>query len=263
MRFLLLLIVFFAVDSAVLPLATHTGVVGGLLFGLAGAALALILYRFLVGRFEHRPATEVARHDRGLRNGVLIGIGMVTATMALIAFFDGYRPDGWGSVGGLLAALGIMAAAAVIEEILFRAVLFRYVEGWTNTWIALAVSAVVFGGLHLLNPDATVVGALSVTAAGTMLAAAYVRTRNLWLPIGLHFGWNFAESGIFGATVSGSGEGRGGLLRSSFDGPAWLTGGAFGPEASVPAILVCGIAVWLLLRRRSTVDAPVDQGQRR
>jgi membrane protease YdiL (CAAX protease family) len=250
LRFVLLLIVFFGLDAAVMAVVTHTGVVGALLFGAAGAVLAVLLYVFVIRRFEHRPVTELSPEGRwrGLRTGTLIGIGLFTVAILLMAIFGAYRLDGWGSVGGFLGAAGLMAAAAVLEEILFRGVLFRYVEGWTGTRWALVVSAAVFGLLHLVNPGATIGGALAVMVAGTMLAGAYVKTRSLWLPIGLHFGWNFAESGIFGTTVSGSAGDHGGLLRATFDGPAVLTGGSFGPEASLLAILVVAAAAAYFLR---------------
>ncbi len=112
-----------------------------------------------------------------------------------------------------------MASVAVIEEILFRGVLFRLVEQMTGTVGAMVVSALVFGGLHLLNSP-NLWGALAIAIqGGLMLAAVYAATRSLWLPIGLHFGWNFAESGIFGTTVSGSDNSGGGIFSSVLDGP--------------------------------------------
>src|SRR5581483_7760086 len=81
--------------------------------------------------------------------------------------------------------------------------------------------------------------------AGILLAAAYLLTRSLWLPIGLHFGWNFTEGGIFGAAVSGNGAK--GLINTSLSGPQLLSGGAFGPEASVAAVGVCLVAAVVML----------------
>jgi hypothetical protein len=100
--------------------------------------------------------------------------------------------------------------------------------------------------LHAGNHGATTASTLAIALeAGILLAAAYVLTRSLWLPIGLHFGWNFTEGGIFGAAVSG-GKSHG-LIATSFSGPDWLTGGAFGPEASVPAVVLCVITAMILL----------------
>src|SRR5206468_8601734 len=137
----------------------------------------------------------------------------------------------------------------------FRGILFRIVEAGLGSWLGLLVSAAVFGLAHLANPGSNVIGAASIIIeAGILLAAAYMFTRRLWLPIGLHFAWNFTEAGIFGADVSG--RHIGGLLRSTLTGPAWLTGGAFGPEASVVAVVLClavGVAFIVAAVRRGLV----------
>src|SRR6185312_21790 len=134
---------------------------------------------------------------------------------------------GVGSPTGAVGLFGFMAAAAVTEELLFRGVLFRIVEERFGTWVALTSTGVVFGAQHLSNAHATVWGAIAIALeAGGMLAAAYAATRNLWVPIGLHFAWNFAEGGIFGTDVSGQ-SGAGGLLHGELSGPAPLTGGEF------------------------------------
>jgi membrane protease YdiL (CAAX protease family) len=107
--------------------------------------------------------------------------------------------------------------------------------------------------MHLVNPDATLWGATAIAIeAGFMLAACYAATRNLWVPIGLHFGWNFALGGISGATVSGNGESKG-LLDATFSGSTLVTGGDFGPEGSLYT-LAAGVALtvvfmWLAHRR--------------
>lgn len=80
-----------------------------------------------------------------------------------------------------------------------------------------------------------------------MAGAAYAATRALWLPIGIRLGWNFAEGGSFGVTVSGS-HGTEGLLKGTVSGSTVLIGGNFGPEANLVAILICGIPMVLFLR---------------
>jgi membrane protease YdiL (CAAX protease family) len=121
-----------------------------------------------------------------------------------------------------------------------------------GTLVALVVSAAIFGLLHAANPGASLVSSASIALeAGVLLGLAYALTRSLWLPIGLHFGWNFTEGGIFGAAVSG-GQSHG-LVKAAVVGPDLLTGGAFGPEASVVAVvlsLVVSAAMgWLVVRR--------------
>jgi uncharacterized protein len=223
--------------------------------GLLTAALAVLGYAWVVRRTEHRAPTEVARSGAAGRiiRGALLGLGMFVAVIANIAFLDDFHIDGLGSMAGAVGLFGVMAAAAVTEELLFRGVLFRIIEERTGTWTALLLTGTVFGLMHLLNPDASWWGAIAIAiTAGFMLAACYAATRNLWVPIGLHFGWNFAAAGIFSTVVSGNGESKG-LLESTMSGPALVTGGNFGPEASLYTI-GAGVALtlvflWLARRR--------------
>jgi uncharacterized protein len=252
-RLVVLLAVFVLVDGVV---GTTTSAVQGvpvvgLLVGLACAALVLLAYVKLVGFLERRPVTELPRDGAvaELRRGALLGLALFVVAIGLIAVFGGYRIDGWGSVSAFVNMIGMMCAASVAEELLFRGVLFRLVERLAGTWGALGVSAVAFGALHLVNPKATVWGALAIAVeGGLMLAAAYAATRTLWLPIGLHLAWNVAEGGIFGVGVSGSDDGATGLVKGVLSGPTALTGGGFGPEAGLVAILVCGVPTYFFLR---------------
>lgn len=110
------------------------------------------------------------------------------------------------------------------------------------------LTSVLFGASHLLNPNASVLGAAAVAVeAGGMLTGAYLATRSLWLPIGLHFGWNFAAAGVFSTEVSGNGASEG-LLDATTSGPVLITGGEFGPEGSVYAVLF-GVLVTLAFLR--------------
>ncbi|MEU9455210.1 type II CAAX endopeptidase family protein [Streptomyces sp. NPDC048277] len=226
-----------------------------LVLGLLTAVGAVFVYRWVVRRTEHRPAVEAGRDGAraAFGRGALVGVVTFACVIVNIAFLGDYTVHGAGSVTAAVGQVGFMAAAAVTEELLFRGVLFRIVEERTGTWIALVSTGVLFGLMHLLNKDATVWGALAIAIeAGGMLGAAYAATRTLWLPIGLHFGWNFAESGIFGTEVSGSGTHQG-LLDASTSGSQLITGGTFGPEASIYSVLL-GVLVtagflWLAHRR--------------
>jgi uncharacterized protein len=221
--------------------------------GVGLAIASVICYRWLCRAVELR--TDIAELEKTsrwsqLRRGTLFGFGLFTGLMVLIAVFGGWQGLSWGSFGGFLSTAGLMASVAVAEELLFRGVVFRIMEERIGTVIALVVSMVLFGAMHLVNPHATLWGALAIAlTGGAMLASAYVATRSLWLPIGLHFAWNFTQAGIFGVTVSGADVSSEGLLNVTLSGSPVLTGGSFGPEASLFALLVCMVPTILLLRR--------------
>ncbi len=222
--------------------------------GVLTAVLAALVYRWVVRRTEHRAPTDLAGPGavRGLAVGTLIGVAAVVAVLATIALTGSYRITGFGSVGGAVALLGFMAAAAVTEELMFRGVMFRVLEEHAGTWISLLTVSALFGAMHLLNPDASLWGATAIAlTGGLMLGASYIATRSLWAPIGLHFGWNVALGGS-GAAVSGNGT-PDGLLESTLSGSTLITGGDFGPEGSVVTVLTCiALAIvflWMAQRR--------------
>jgi uncharacterized protein len=141
---------------------------------------------------------------------------------------------------------------AVFEEITFRGLLFRIVEKGLGSWGALLMSAVFFGGAHLGNPGATIGSSIAIALeAGVLLGAIYMATRSLWMVIGVHWAWNYFEGPVFGTQVSGNDIRS--LLHSVTDGPVLWTGGAFGPEAGLFAVIAGGIVgaifIWLAIRR--------------
>lgn len=225
-----------------------------LVVGVATAVAALIAYAGIVRVTERRQVSEVAVRGAApaFGRGLLIGLLLFAAVIGTIAVAGGYHVLGLGSVAAMVATIGVMAAAAVTEELAFRGVLLRIVEERAGTMVALIGTSLVFGAMHLINPDATLWGAIAIAIeAGGMLGAGYVATRKLWLPIGLHFGWNLAESGIFSTEVSGDGASQG-LLHSVTSGPMLLTGGEFGPEASLASVIggVLVTIVFLVIAHR-------------
>lgn len=221
-----------------------------LVAGLVTAVVGVLVYGWVVRRTEHRTPVEVSLNGSGagVGWGTLLGIALFGAVITTIAFFGEYTINGLGTPASAVALLGIMAGAAVTEELVFRGVLFRNVELWTGTWIALVLTGSLFGLIHLLNPNATLWGAVAIAIeAGGMLTAAYIATRRLWVPIGLHFGWNTAASAIFSTEVSGSNTAQG-LLDATMSGPALVTGGSFGPEGSIYAVVLCVLATGVFMR---------------
>lgn len=223
---------------------------GELFNSLMLAALAMLAYAAFVRWIEGRPVLEFGR-DRAVREwavGVALGFGAITLTVAVIAALGGYRITGWNPPSVLVPVLALAIFSGVFEEIIARGLVFRLLEQWLGSWTALALSALLFGFLHLLNPNATVLAAAAISIeAGVLLGALYMLTRRLWMAIGLHMAWNFTQGGIYGIPVSGL-EVQG-LLFNTMQGPPLLTGGAFGAEASLPAIVICtSLGLWVLYR---------------
>jgi CAAX protease family protein len=146
------------------------------------------------------------------------------------------------------AVLLILLVGALAEELVFRGYPFQHLEQGIGAIGAIAVFSVMFGAVHLANPGASLWGLINTILIGVLLSLAYLRTRALWLPWGIHFGWNFALGALFGLPVSGL-RLFNVVARTAVSGPIWLTGGSYGVEASATAVVIilAGIvAVWRL-----------------
>ena len=199
---------------------------------------------------ERRYVTDLPA-DRALEclPGMALGFVLFSAVMGALWAAGVYHPAGMGNANSVARGFVFALSAGVTEEILFRGLLFRLSAKILGTWGALLLTAALFGAAHAANPGATVTSSLAIALeAGILLGAAYAATTRLWLPIGLHIGWNFTEGSIFSMSVSGN-TARTGIFRGSLSGPPILTGGQFGPEASIVAVLVCLIAAVYFLRR--------------
>jgi membrane protease YdiL (CAAX protease family) len=234
----------------------------------AVAAVALVVVTLAI-YFWYRRLTERRRPDdlaprylaRDVLCGFALGLILFAVVIGLLAAVGGYRGVYAGTPVALIPAALLLAAGAAIEEVLFRGFLFRTVQDVCGTWIAVAVSAVLFGALHAGNPGATFFSSAAIALeAGVLLALAYAATQRLWLPIGIHLGWNFCEGNVFGTSVSGTAIRPTSIFHGTLVGHPVLTGGSFGPEASVFAVAVCLVAAGCLgvyaFRARHIVPRP-------
>ncbi|HEX4741734.1 MAG TPA: type II CAAX endopeptidase family protein [Caulobacteraceae bacterium] len=203
------------------------------------AVVSVAGLRLGVRLVERRRADEVSAAGavRWSLGGLAVGLGMFCLVVGVLMEAGVARVGGYAGLAAapmmFIASLG----AAVSEEIVFRGALYQAVERLAGRGAALFVSAVVFGLLHAFNPGATVTSTLAIAVeAGLLLGLAFAYARSLWFPIGIHLGWNFCEGGVFGAAVSG-GAARG-VFPIALHGPTLVTGGAFGPEASLVAMVV-------------------------
>jgi membrane protease YdiL (CAAX protease family) len=228
---------------------------------LGWSAVGFAVYIALVRLIERRKVTELALPGMGreLGIGLLVGAGLYTGTILILMVMGIYKVQGLNPIGYMLPAVAMAVSAAVFEELLFRGVLFRIVEEWLGSWISLVVSSLVFGLVHLINPAATLMGAIFISVeAGILLAAAYMLTRRLWMSMGFHVAWNYVQSGVYSGIVSGA-DADPGLLKSTIEGPVVLTGGQFGLESSVVAFLLCtttGVILLIMAVRKGHVVRP-------
>jgi CAAX protease family protein len=236
------------------PRSPTTMTAAGAIYALAAFALTVALgygaFAWCVRRLERRAPTEIALAGapRAVGLGTLVGIGIVLVAVVVIGLAGGLSIAPSGEPLFAVAALASAATAACMEELLVRGVVLRTLEHWVGTWLALAVTAALFGALHLTNPGATWISALTIAlTGGLILGLAYVATRRLWLAVGLHFGVNAAQGALLGLPVSGGGTR--GLFVTNVTGSDVLTGGPFGVESSL-TVLVVGLGVSFLLARR-------------
>ena len=197
-------------------------------------------------------ALEGAPRELGL--GLASGFVLFSAVTGVVALLGGFEVLGMRGQGQLWSMLAMAIVSGMVEELLFRGVVLRHLEGLLGSWAALAITAALFGLAHFTNPHAGWFAALAIAMeAGILLGAAYYLTSRLWLAIGIHAAWNFTQGWVFSVPVSGS-ETPLGLLITRRAGPDWLTGGEFGLEASVVAMVLATLAGLLMLRRAATHD---------
>jgi len=220
-----------------------------LITGIFSATFVLLGYTFLYQYYEKRKITELSQKGlfKNLSLGILIGVVLQSLTIFMIYLYGGFSIISVNNIIFLLPSLTMAFTSGVIEEVLFRGILFRLTEEKLGSYIALVISGLIFGALHYANPNSSIDAALGLAIqAGLLLGAAYIYSRNLWFPIALHFAWNFTQSGIFGASTSGHKIAKS-LLTTKIEGLEWITGGEFGPEGSIQATVFCLTATIILM----------------
>jgi hypothetical protein len=231
-----------------------------------GALACVAVYWAAVRYAEDRPVSELALRPLlpELVIGLLIGAGLMVAAIGLL-WATGAVAITQQPVRTVVNALRESIQSGVVEEMLLRLIVFRLLWRAFGVWAALTLSALLFGFLHLMNPNASVFAAICIALeAGVLLAAFYVLTGRAWMPIGVHAGWNFTQGWIFGAAVSGTSGFAGGplLTRPAPGASEILSGGGFGPEASLPGLIVCtaaGAALFWHAWRRGLLETPAER----
>lgn len=194
--------------------------------------------------------------------GIVVGTLLVAGIVGVLFLLGIYKPISHSSGSDLLLAAGTLFFAAVTEELIFRSYALNVLEKHWGTIAAVIISSAGFGFAHMLNDagGSTVQSKLLFCTflsleAGVSLAACYVFTRRLWMPIGAHWMWNFFEGPVFGTHVSGADFGQS-LVTAKMEGPMLLTGGKFGPEGSVICLVLgtmAGVVLLYLSKKRNNL----------
>jgi uncharacterized protein len=218
---------------------------------VVGAVVAVVVYwavmRYAAGRSTPEIAPERAVAHAAV--GIAVGVVFIGASVLMVITEFSFTSSSGDLVSIVASMAAVQLGAAVTEELIFRGLALQALERLCGSWLALAITAVLFGLLHLANPGATVWSSFAIAVeAGVLLGAAFLWRRGLWLAVGLHFAWN-TSVGLLGIPVSG--HPVAGVLTATPTGPDLLTGGGFGLEASiVPVIVGLALATPMLIAAR-------------
>jgi uncharacterized protein len=217
---------------------------------------------FMARVIENKPLAVfgVTLHERW-RNDLLLGleiaVGMLAVMLAGSALFSQLEVK-WTaaqtSPGSMVFTLFLLIVAAANEELVFRGYPMQILMRGIGIWPAILLMSVIFGVLHAENPNATALGTLNTMVAGVMLSVAYLRTRSLWLPFGIHVGWNVGLGMILGFPLSGLDIGS--LWTSQTTGSEFVVGGSYGPEAGLLATIIFAGAALTARTVRSASISP-------
>lgn len=240
----------------------------GFLEFVAGALIGVIViavYKLYKRWIEREPDAEFAFDGflPELGAGLGIGFGLFCLMASIVWLLGGLTITGVRgseSLNGFWSWAGLGIFSGVVEEVLFRGLMLRLFEKLTGTWIALGLTSALFGFLHMINPNSSFLAGLAITVeAGILLGACYLLTRRLWLAVGVHAAWNFTQGWVFSLPVSGMNPVIG-LLATERQGSDWLTGGDFGLEASLAAMVVAtaaGIAMLVRAIAKGRIMRPI------
>jgi membrane protease YdiL (CAAX protease family) len=238
-----------------------------LVAAIAGCLALLATYFGMIRFGERRSVPELGlRHvPRDLLAGLAIGAAVMAIIVAAL-WTLGWVTTEPKAIQGASLALRDSIRSGVLEELVLRLVFFRLLWRAFGIWPALIIAPLLFGALHLANPDSSLFAAACLIAGEGIGIGLYLITGRIWAPIGMHAAWNFTQGWVFGGAVSGTVGIAGGplALRPVSGAAETLSGGGFGPEASLAALIVSLLASAIFLRiawKRGDFAA-VDSGSR-
>jgi len=221
-------VVFSIIEQVEEPLATHIDIVRMIIT----IPLLLMSYGLYCRFFEKRKAFEISLKGawKEWLVGALVAASLVTLFVALISVFGSFEILEYRPALILLKNALAFSMGALLQDLILLCVLFRLVEELAGTWVGIAVSLLVFGFAHIMNPNQTIGTVIFLVLSSILLIAPFILTRRIWVSWGFHAAWNFMQAGVFG--MPNSGIQFPGWMITKVEGPVWLTGGAVGIEGS-------------------------------
>jgi len=228
---------------------------------LMAPAVLFITYLFVV-YLDNRPFSTLGLNTKGswaaeVAFGAILPVAIISLLFVITYCAKWIRITGTlfeqspvSIAGVILGTVVLMIAIAIGEEVVIRGYVLQTIESAYGKAAAVIISSVIFSSLHFLNPGAGIISWIGVTSAGFVFAYAYLATRRLWLPIAMHFGWNFTLGPIYGFRVSGMSIPS--WIEQYTTGPRWWLGGLFGPEAGVwviVSLLLMTLGIWWFSKR--------------
>jgi membrane protease YdiL (CAAX protease family) len=180
---------------------------------------------------------------------LLGGRSIIYASLYLFGFIsvEGFGYNG-NIIKGLIKCFGwlfvVGLAVGWSEEIIFRGYLLQNMRDGMGLILAIVISCILYGLLHMANPNASILSGSLIAFIGFLRIYGYIRTNQLWLSMGMHAGWNFFQGPIFGFQVSGMETDK--LINHTLSGKIWITGGVFGPEAGIIVVPVVIFAIGIV-----------------
>jgi membrane protease YdiL (CAAX protease family) len=211
-------------------------------------AVLLVTYFYLFRFYEKRKITELSRKNlvKELFGGFILGFAILSLVILMLYLLGYYSIISMSSgFYHLLALFSFLVVAALLEEIVFRLLIYRIFENWLGTYISLFIIAVVFEVPHWFNNNVTFLSVILGLIFGFAHGIMYTYRKRLWLPLGFHLGWNFAQP-FYGSNLSGL-EDLGSIIKAKFSGPQLLTGTVYGIEDSIFSIILLSIVSVLFL----------------
>lgn len=228
---------------------------------IIGAMIALFIVRKLISK------QSLISAGLGTTNGVkefgegwLLGMILVTAGYVLLAVTGMAESAGFRFLPSTFFGwLLLFLLQPFAEELLFRGYLMSLLARYFNLWTALWISSLAFSLVHATNDGFSTLGFITITVAGFLFGLLFLKTGQLWLPTGFHAAWNFMQGVVFGFPTSGVRTYS--ITNTSTSGPDWLSGGAFGFEGSILAILLVVASIWWYRESltKEKLSAVIDQ----